>query len=156
MSEPKREILTGCPLDLVKSFPAEHFHAVVTFPRPVTCNGLDDYARYAFASSEEGYWRAIMRVLRPGAFILAISDVKDLALHGMMLRMAKAEIRDKIDYHTAGPEALDYLDFRQYMVRLVSPPRDGIIFDPFCRDELTLKACELEGQGYIGIREETA
>jgi len=154
MGEPRREILTGKSLDLVKALPPEHFTAVVTFPLPVSCDGLADYGRFAFASREEGYWRAVMRALKPGAFILAISDFRDFALQGMVLRMAKAEVRDKIDYYVSNPEAIDYLDFRQYMVRLVSPPVGGIVLDPFCRDEVTLKACELEGQGYVGIREE--
>jgi len=43
------------------------------------------------------------------------------------------------------------LALMEYLVKLVSSPRDTYILDPFCGSGSTLIACKKLGIGYVGI-----
>jgi len=119
MSEVERNrILLGDCLELLKSFPDNTFTACVTDPpyglsappdmREVLRHWLagDDYEHRGagFMGKEwdsfvpgPKVWEEVMRVLKPGGHILAFEGTRTYDLGVTAMRIAGAEIRDKID-----------------------------------------------------------
>ena len=117
---PVNEILYGNCLDVLKQFPDNHFHAVVTDPpyglskqpdmREMLRHWLDgddyDHGGSGFMGKSwdsmvpsPKIWEEVMRVLKPGGHILSFSGTRTYDLMVTAMRLAGVEIRDKIDYH---------------------------------------------------------
>ena len=74
---------------------------------------------------------------------------KDSGKTSRFFYCAKASKKERGEYNkhpTVKPLAL-----MTYLVKLISPPKDGIILDPFMGSGTTLLACRKEGRKCIGI-----
>jgi len=45
------------------------------------------------------------------------------------------------------------INLMRYLVRLTKTPTGGIVLDPFMRNDIIMRACELEERDFIGIKE---
>ena len=112
-------VLFGDNLELLKRFPENIFTAVVTDPpyglskqpdmREVLRHWLagDDYEHRGGGFMGKKWdsfvpgpkvWEEVMRVIKPGAHILSFGGTRTYGLMETAMRIAGAEIRDKIDY----------------------------------------------------------
>lgn len=108
----------GDNLEILPTIPENHVHAVVTDPPYGLGNQPDIYKVIdawmngdsfkngkGFMSKEwDGFvpspatWRAVMRVMRPGAFLFAFAGTRTVGVMDLALRMAGFEIRDMISW----------------------------------------------------------
>ena len=116
----RRELIQGDCLEVLKSFSDNTFTAVVTDPpyglskhpdmREVLRHWLagDDYEHKGGGFMGKGWdsfvpgpktWAEILRVLKPGGHILSFAGTRSYDLMTMAIRLAGAEIRDKIDMY---------------------------------------------------------
>lgn len=75
------------------------------------------------------FWREVLRVLKPGAHLLAFGGARN-------------------NHPTVKPVRL-----MRYLVRLITPP-GGTVLDPFTGSGTTGMAARLEGLGFVGIERE--
>lgn len=120
------EIHHGDAADVLKQFPAEHFHACICDPP----YGLGQYPSsmirevmrawvegrdYDFTKSrslmrqdwdggvpQPSLWREALRTLKPGAHLAVFASPRTADLTTMALRLAGAEVRDSIAWITTG------------------------------------------------------
>ena len=71
----------------------------------------------------------INRVMQHGAHMLGVMSPESYADHCTRARLAKLEIRDKMDYYREG-ESLPYTLF-EYLVAMVKMPETNRVLDPF-------------------------
>ena len=151
-------VYQGELLEVLKTFPDHTFHAVVT-DRVIRLEDEDVRDRirdWLENKNQDGscfslaVWDEIMRVLKPGAHIIALTDVMSYANVATSLRLAGGEVRDQIDYYSSDKRPRP-VDMYQYLVRLVMPPENGLLLDPFCGEGKVLEAAINEGHEVVGI-----
>lgn len=151
-------VYEGEVVDVLREFPEHTFHAVVT-DRVIRLDDEDvrDRIRNWLENKDQdgscfslAVWDEIMRVLKPGAHIIALTDVSSYANVATSLRLAGGEVRDEIDYYSSESQPRP-LDMYQYLVRLVMPLEKGLLLDPFCGEGKILEAGIKEGHNVVGI-----
>ena len=128
--EYRSQLLFGNCFDVLKRIPSNTVTAVVTDPpyglsaqpdmREVLKHWLagDDYEHTSsgFMGKEwdnfvpgPKIWEEVMRVLKPGGHILSFSGTRTYDLMVTAMRIAGAEVRDKIDYYCEQTSALAWV-----------------------------------------------
>jgi len=131
--------------ELLCIYPDKHFDAVITKPLVDNSNVIEQYNNWL----NDNIWDEINRVLKPGAHIVSASE-DDFDMVATQMRLTKFEIRDNIRVlHTSDVDKS--INLFRYLIKLVMPPKGGVILDPFQRDDIVEKSAELEGVEYVGI-----
>jgi DNA modification methylase len=101
-----QSILYGDNLQLLKTFPANHFCSIITDP-PYGLSFMNKKWDYQVPSIE--FWREAIRVLKPGGHVLSFGGTR--TYHRMVVNMEDAgfEIRDQLQwlYGSGFPKSMD-------------------------------------------------
>lgn len=104
--EPTVTVHAGDCLDVLASYPADHFAAVVCDPP----YGLDFMGReWDHGVPGEPFWRAIARTMKPGAYLVAFGGTRTSHRLTCAIEDAGLEIRDSLMwlYGSGFPKSLD-------------------------------------------------
>jgi len=123
---------------VLKTYPDAYFAAGVTDP-PYEIGFMGKTWDKSGISYSVEMWREWLRVLKPGAHLLAFGGSRTYHRLAGAIEDAGFEIRDQ------KPLAL-----MRYLVRLVTSP-GGLVLDGFCGSGSTLIAAGLEGFDAVGI-----
>lgn len=101
-----RMILEGDCIEVLKQFPDNYFHAVVTDP-PYGLKFMNKGWDYSVPSTH--IWLEVFRVLRPGGHVLSFGGTRTYHHMAMNIELAGFEIRDQLQwiYGSGFPKSLD-------------------------------------------------
>lgn len=115
-----QQVINGNNIDVLKSFPDNHFDAVVTDPpyglgkepdaldvmQSWVTNGYHEVKGSGFMGKEwdafvpqPNFWREVFRVLKPGGHVLSFFGTRTYDWGVMAIRFAGFEVRDTIQWH---------------------------------------------------------
>ena len=115
----KNKIYHGDSKEVLKTFPDNYFHSIVTDP-PYEIGFMGKGWDSTGIAYDIEFWKECLRVLRPGGFLLSFSATSTYHRMAMAIEQAGFEIRDKIDVFYDGNR-----DMEQFLESLNTDQRDA-------------------------------
>ncbi len=145
----KNKVIEGNLVEVLNNMPETCIDAVISVP------DIKDHENGVFMRLMENgspEWTAVMRVAKPGTNFLCLSDESHYDILATEMRLAGAEIRDKIDFYTS--DDAEYVELFSYLIKMIMPPYDGAtLLIPYCENnDCIIQACEQDGVSYIAIK----
>lgn len=115
----KNKIYHGDSKEVLKTFPDNYFHSIVTDP-PYEIGFMGKGWDSTGIAYDIEFWKECLRVLRPGGFLLSFSATSTYHRMATAIEQAGFEIRDKIDVFYDGNR-----DMEQFLESLDTEQRDA-------------------------------